>query len=146
MSLQSLLLACLAFGMTGCMPARYQVNIGNGHSTFAIRRIEVSVDGKEIKSFRQIGPNKLVGTKPRGGNLPDKIEVSWTDAQGNSYVKEVTVSDKVSPDFTGQLMLEITPQNTLSLSLVEAEETFDPLPWNLDDDDTGPIRMPATFL
>ncbi len=138
--------ACLIllFGGTGCGSARYQINIGNGDPNEIVREIEVLADGDRLSIFQQIGPAKIAASQPSGGTLPSTLQVRWVDAEGVRHTQDIQIADQVDQEFRGQLIVEITSDNTLTLSLVEAvKDTFDPLPWTLPEIWEGSVMMPG---
>lgn len=136
------LLACILF--MGCGPARYQVNVGNGSPRLPVQQVEVSADNRDIGSFAVIAPSKVAAAKPRGGDLPEEITVSWVDAAGQPHERVLKVRQEVDTDFKGQLVVEITDQNALTLTRVESSgEELSTLPWALPEAWEGSIQMPG---
>ena len=130
--------------LSGCGGARYQVNVGNGSPRLPVQSVEVSADSRGIGEFSVIAPSKVAAAKPRGGDLPKEIGGSWVDAGGNPHQGTLKVGDEVRPDFKGQLVVEITDENTLTLTQVESSgEELSTLPWALPEAWEGSIQMPG---
>jgi len=136
------LLACAL--LTGCGAARYQINVGNGSSRLPIQQVTVEADNREIGSFPVIAPAKVAAAKPRGGNLPQEIAVRWIDAEGETHERSIPVGDQVRPDFKGQLVVEVSKENTLTLTQVESSGAeLSTLPWAMPEAWEGSIQLPG---
>lgn len=148
MNAQPLLLRCLSLlalmGFTGCGSARYQINIGNGNPQYSVQNVQVSDEKSELSSFEIIAPNKVAAAKPRRGDLPQSLQVTWQDPEGTQHTDQVSVSGTVREDFRGQLVVEITPENKLTLTKVESSgKELSTLPWALPEAWEGSIVLPG---
>jgi hypothetical protein len=124
---------------------RYQVNVGNGRAELPpIRNVELDLDDKRVRQFDQIAPQKTAGTKPRGGKLPQTISLRWTDAEGIRHQKTLTVNGDIDPEFRGQLLVHISPDNRAELkALPSTGEEISPIPWNAPESWEGSISVPG---
>lgn len=130
--------------LTACGGARYQVNVGNGHPRFPVQEVEVTADEKKFTSFPVIAPSKVAAAKPRRGNLPETLEVSWVDVEGNSHQATVPVSQQVRQGFKGQLVVEITQENAVTLTQVESSgDELSTLPWAMPEAWEGSVTLPG---
>lgn len=134
----------IALVLTGCGSARYQVNIGNGNPRYSVQEVEVSADDKRLNTFPVIAPSKVAAAKPRGGDLPEALVLNWVDAEGNPHTDQVPIAGTVREDFRGQLVVEITEENTLTLTQVEsAGKELSTLPWALPEAWEGSVILPG---
>jgi|GEM_PF-1088976 len=134
-----LLLAACATGKS-----HYQINVGNGHPATPVRDVRVAADGKELPEFERIAPSKVAASKPRKGSLPDEITVSWTSADGTVHSDVVQVDDRVRSGFTGQLILEITPEETVTLTPVDSgDKELSTMPWAMPESWEGAVSIPG---
>lgn len=138
------ILALLWLGGCASNRSHYQINVGNGRPGAAVRDVRVQADGKDLPEFKVIAANKLAATKPRKGALPEAVSVSWVDPEGNRVTESVPLAEEVRPGFTGQLVLEITPENTLTLTAVESGgQELSTMPWAMPEAWEGSVNMPG---
>jgi hypothetical protein len=130
--------------LLGCGSARYQINVGNGNPRLPIQQVMVEADDREVGEFSVIAPSKVAAAKPRGGDLPEKISVRWVDTKGEVHTATIPVGEAIRPDFKGQLVVEITEENSLTLTQVESSgEELSALPWALPEAWEGSVQMPG---
>lgn len=130
--------------LTGCGSARYQINVGNGNPRLPVQNVTVEADNREVGDFSVIAPAKVAAAKPRGGDLPEEIRVRWVDTEGEVHTATIPVGQAIRPDFKGQLVVEITEENSLTLTQVESSgEELSALPWALPEAWEGSVQMPG---
>lgn len=137
----------LLLTLSGCMStaANYQVNVGNGNPALPVQQVKVFVDGKEQSEFPVIAPNKMAAGKPRKGSLPETMTVVWRDAEGNPFQETVRLAThETRPDFKGQLVLEITEKNQLTLTEVASSgKELSVMPWAMPEAWEGSVSIPG---
>jgi hypothetical protein len=133
--------------LSGCMSnaAKFQVNVGNGNPSLPVQHVKVFVDGKEQSEFLVIAPNKMAAGKPQKGNLPETMTVVWKDAEGKDFQETVRLEVNMTrPDFTGQLVLEITEKNTVTLTEVPSSgKELSVMPWAMPEAWEGSVSIPG---
>jgi len=130
--------------LSGCGGARYQINVGNGSARVPVQNVELSADDKKLSTFPVIAPAKVAAAKPRGGDLPEQINVRWEDAEGTPHEGSVEVTERVPRGFRGQFVVEITRDNTLTLTRVESSgEELSTLPWAMPEAWEGSVQLPG---
>jgi len=131
---------------SGCATnhANYQVNVGNGNPQLPVQNVQLMLDGKMQNTFKVIAPNKMAAGKPKKGTLPASLTVSWQDPEGESHEKTVRIDATTRPDFTGQLVLQISENNNLSLTEVPSNGTeLSTMPWNMPESWEGAVSIPG---
>lgn len=140
---QTIGLLALSF-MTGCVGPRYPLSIGNANPRLPVRDVMVSADESKLGSFDEIAPNNVTKAKSLARNFPHSIIVTWIDPEGTRYTDEVAISNKIHEGFRGQVVVEISPANTLSLKLIGASaEEESSLPLLPPEDWEGSITLPG---
>jgi hypothetical protein len=131
--------------LAGCGgSARYQINIGNGHSETAITDVKVHVNDNLKKQYMMIPPQKTGVMQPKSGELPNHVEVHWTDRDGVNHSETVEISSRIQSAFHGKIFLEISEDNQLTLTPVEnVDSGGSELPWDLPEDWEGSINFPG---
>jgi hypothetical protein len=141
-----LLLSISSLLMISCATnrANYQVNVGNGNSRLPVQNVELKLDDKTRGEFEIIAPNKVAAAKPRKGDLPESLTVSWQDASGETFSESVEIDRMTRPDFKGQFVLEITKENTLTLTEIPSSGTeLSTLPWAMPESWEGSVSIPG---
>ncbi|MEX2608270.1 MAG: hypothetical protein WD708_13090 [Kiritimatiellia bacterium] len=136
----------LSIVISGCVTggARYQVNVGNENPGSPVRDVQVEADGERLPDFPVIAPSKVAAGRPRKGDLPDQITISWRDPGGKRYRETLPVKSEVQPDFKGQLVFEITVDNKLTLTEVAFEGSeLSTMPWAMPESWEGSIQVPG---
>jgi hypothetical protein len=144
--MKTLLLCVTMFLLTSCATnrANYQVNVGNGNSSLPVQNVELKLNDKTQGEFAVIAPNKVAAAKPRKGVLPESLTVSWQDASGEKFVETVKLDSTTRPDFKGQLVLEITKENTLTITEVPSSGAeLSTMPWAMPENWEGSISIPG---
>jgi len=126
------------------MTTRYPLSIGNANSRLAVREIEVSADEKPLGSFHEIAPYTVAAAKSLSERFPKSITITWLDPEGSRHVEDVAIAGRIREGFRGQIVVEISPENTLSLKLIgpSAEEESS-LPWLLPEEWEGSVLLPG---
>jgi hypothetical protein len=66
------------------------------------------------------------------------------DAEGVRHEARIPVAKEVRPGFKGQLVVEITEENTLTLTQVESSGTeLSTLPWAMPEAWEGSVQLPG---
>lgn len=145
--MRALLPLFLLLTLAGCAGTgrRYQVNVGNGRPELPpLQDVELEVDGKRVQRFTRIAPQKIAATKPREGRLPHTLTVRWTDPEGERHTSVLDIRDEVEPDFEGQLLVHIQPDQSVTLTpLPPTGEEMSILPWNTPEAWEGSISVPG---
>jgi hypothetical protein len=139
----ALLFLCLASACVSSKP-RYQINVGNGSPTTPIRDVRLSVDGREWGSFNSIAPNKLAASKPRSGDAPKELGLSWVDAEGKAQSTTVSALPLTAGDFRGQLVVQIDADQSVKVTPVPSTDSkVSILPWAVPEAWEGSIGIPG---
>lgn len=139
------LLLCLLW-VSACTSnkANYQVNVGNGNPRLPVQNVELKLNGQTERNFEIIAPNKVAAAKPIKGTLPNTLTVTWQDASGEKFVKTVNIDATTRPDFKGQLVLEITEENTLTITEVPSSGSeLSTMPWAMPEAWEGSVSIPG---
>jgi len=132
--------ACATTGSS----ARVQVNVGNGHPSSPVRNVKMRVDDQELPGFAQIAPNKVAASRPLRGEIPQTISIEWLDIDGNPHRGSVEVQPHLREDFRGQLLVEITRENQLTLTEVPSMDgELSTMPWALPESWEGSVQIPG---
>jgi hypothetical protein len=146
-SLSGWILAGTALLLCGCQApssSRYQISIGNGHAYRPKQQVEVAMDGRSLRTFNLIAPQKIAPTRPRRGDLPQTVTVTWVDENGDSHTGEIGIAETVDPDFSGKLVIQINDDNTLALTQDPAlNNNLSPIPWNIPEAWEGSVMIPG---
>ncbi|MGA0369138.1 MAG: hypothetical protein ACO3N7_06775 [Kiritimatiellia bacterium] len=139
-----ILLSAFLFGGCATRRANFQVNVGNGSPQLPIQNVELELDGKVQGEFKVIAPNKMAAAKPMKGDLPETLTVRWKDPEGNAFEQTLQIDATTRPDFTGQLVLEVSEQNVLTLTEVPSNGTeLSTLPWAMPEAWEGSVMIPG---
>ena len=138
-----LILSSLLLLAAGCASTnRHQITVGNPHDSLPVREVKVEVNGRMVRDFRQIAPKSQAALKPSRGAPPQAITVSWVDTEGRAH--RTTVDTSGDSDFRGQLALEITPANEVTLARIPpVEGELSILPWNTPEAWEGSVMIPG---
>jgi len=134
----------LLFAGCASSGARYQVNVGNGNPSQALRDVRLSIDGAEWGTFKSIAPNKVAASKPRSGALPTSLTVAWLDPKGVSHTSTLSPLPLAATDFRGQWVVQIEPDQSVTVTPVATTDTkVSILPWAAPEAWEGSIGIPG---
>lgn len=119
--------------------------MGNGNPALSVQDVKLFLDGKAQHEFSVIAPNKMAAGKPQRGPLPGTLTVVWKDVKGEPHTETVKLdATTVRPDFKGQLVLEITENNAVTLTEVPSSgKELSVMPWAMPEAWEGSVSIPG---
>ncbi|WFB34601.1 hypothetical protein P3T73_10550 [Kiritimatiellota bacterium B12222] len=136
----------LALILSGCATgAKYQVNVGNDNPEWPVQNVQVLLDDKTEYEFARIAPSKVAAAKPKKGEIPKEVTVTWQDVNGEKFEAVMVIdTTMIRPDFKGQLVLAITVENTVTITEVPSEgKELSTMPWAMPESWEGSVSIPG---